>query len=133
MHNIDELIQFHHEGEYLDFKQEEYNDNNKPHLIKDILAFANANVKGDKYIIIGVQKKGNDITIFDIDSRYDSAHLQQYVHANITPELTIEYFPHLHAGKNLMILKIKSPLNQPYYDNKRCDLSQRRKSCIKSQ
>lgn len=118
MYDIDELIKYHHECDFLDFKQEEYNENNKPHLIKDILAFSNANIKGDRYIIIGVHKKDEDITLFNIESKFDSAHIQQYVHANITPELNIEYFPYTYDGYNLMVLIIKEPSELPYMTQK---------------
>jgi len=114
MHDIEELIEYYPEGEFLDFKREEYNEQSKPHLIKDILAFSNANVKGDKYIIIGVHKKDGGINLFNIDSKFDSANIQQYVHANITPELDIEYFPYAYKGHKLMVLKIKNPIQQPY-------------------
>ena len=114
MYSIEELIEYHNECEFLDFKQEEYNEQNKPHLLKDILAFSNANVEGNRYIIIGVHKKDGQIQLFNIDSKYDSAHIQQYVHANITPELAIEYTPFTHNGFNLMILTIKKPQDQPY-------------------
>ncbi len=114
MYDIDELIQYYQEGEFLDFKQEEYNENNKPNLIKDILAFSNANIKGDRYIIIGVHKKDGHTTLFNIESKLDSANIQQYVHANITPELTIEYSPYPYNGHNLMVLTIKEPTEQPY-------------------
>lgn len=117
MHRVEELIKYHHECDFLDFKQEEYNEQNKPNLIKDVLAFANANVAGDKYIIIGV-KKTNEITLFNIQSKWDSAQLQQYITKNITPDISIDYFPYQYKGHNLMILRINDPQAQPYFTKK---------------
>ena len=113
MHDIDDLIEFHNECEFLDFKQEEYNELNKPHLIKDVLAFANAAITGDRYIIIGVKKSDGHTELYNIESKLDSANIQQYVHANITPELSVEYTPHQYKGFNLMVITIKSPESQP--------------------
>lgn len=114
MHDIDDLINFHNECEFLDFKQEEYNELNKPHLIKDVLAFANAAITGSRYIIIGVKKNNGNTELFNIESKLDSANIQQYIHANITPELSIDYTPHQYKGYNLMVITINAPDLQPY-------------------
>ncbi|MCD8739692.1 putative DNA binding domain-containing protein [Mucilaginibacter roseus] len=118
MYSIEELIEFHNECEFLDFKQEEYNENNKPHLIKDVLAFANSPVKGDRYIVIGVKKKDGEIALFNIESNTDSAHIQQYIHANITPDIQVSYTSFSYKNFNLMILAIKNPGEQPYMTSK---------------
>lgn len=114
MYDINDLIEFHNECEFLDFKQEEYNELNKPHLIKDVLAFANAAIGGNRYIIIGVKKNNGNTELFNIESKLDSANIQQYIHANITPELSVDYTPHDYKGYNLMVITINTPDSQPY-------------------
>jgi len=114
MYEIDELIEFHNECDFLNFKQEEYNESNKPNVIKDVLSFANSHAIGDRYIIIGVKKNNGEISTFNIHSKMDSAHLQQYILSNITPELNIDYEPYNYQGKNLMILTVKNPDSRPY-------------------
>jgi len=118
MYEIDELMAYHFESEYLDFKREEYNDQNKPNLIKDVMAFANANTPGDKYIIIGVDKKGGETELIPIEPKLDSANIQQYIHDNIEPELDIAYFPYEFKGTQLMVLQIKDANSKPYFTSK---------------
>lgn len=131
MHDIDDLIEFHNECEFLDFKQEEYNELNKPHLIKDVLAFANAAIIGNRYIIIGVKKNDGVTELFNIESKLDSANIQQYVHANITPELSVDYAPYQYKGFNLMVITIQSPESQPYMVEK--DVSYKKGAvCLKA-
>ncbi len=115
MATIEELISYHNEGEYVDFKREEYNESNKANLIKDVLAFANADYDKDRYIIMGVYKtRDGDIELFETIAKYDSANIQQYIQAHIEPNLKIDYTPFNYEGKNLLILTIKSPNEQPY-------------------
>ena len=115
MPTIDEIIKYHFEGDYFDFKQEEYKKNKKHELIKDVLALANSDYEGDRFIIIGIHKKDkNTITAFDITDADDSAIIQQIIYENIKPELKIEYIPYEYDEKNLQVLTIKNPINQPY-------------------
>ncbi len=44
--NFYDLIRYHNEGENLDFKWEVYKDPKNSELIKDVLAFANAQTTG---------------------------------------------------------------------------------------
>ena len=92
MLDIDELIKYHHEGSNLDFKREEYRSENRGELAKDVLAMANAQTKGDRYIVIGITKKSNEeIIFFPVSRPEDSAHIQQYLKPKIFPELNISY------------------------------------------
>lgn len=118
MHKIEELIQYHNECEFLDFKIQEYTAKNKHSLIKDVLSFANANTVGDRYIIIGVSKKDGKITLNEIESQLDSANIQQMIHENIRPELGIEYTDFCYDNTNLMVLTVKEPLEKPYSTKK---------------
>ncbi|OCX51935.1 hypothetical protein BEL04_18205 [Mucilaginibacter sp. PPCGB 2223] len=113
--DIEELIRYYPEGPFLDFKFEEYKGQNKHELIRDVLAFANASIAGDRYIIIGVKKSGDDIVLNSIEKPSDPAHIQQYIHENIGPELEISYEPFLFENKQLMVLKIHGPNDQPYF------------------
>lgn len=118
VNDIDDLIRYHEESEFLDFKSQEYASSSKVNLIKDVMAFANAPSVGNKYIIIGVKKKDGNIETFDIQSQYDQASIQQTIHANITPEISIDYISHSYEGMNLMVIVIYSPTDQPYMINK---------------
>lgn len=114
MEDIAELIKYHQENEYLDFKLEEYVKAYFPALLIDVLSFANANYNGDRFIIFGVKKKDQDIVIQPIESKLDSANIQQLIRENITPELKVDYFPYDFEGNNLMVLQIHEPKEQPY-------------------
>lgn len=125
MRDITELIKYHNECEYLDFKSEEYTKNTMHNLVKDVLAFANADMIGDRYIIIGVHKKDGQIRLFNVESKLDSSNIQQKIHTYIHPEIKIEYFSYEYESRNLMILVVKSPDKQPYMMVK--DLSYKKK------
>lgn len=118
MYHIVDLIEFHNESEYLDFKLEEYTSAKSHILIKDVLCFANGAYHGDRYIIIGVKKKDGKVTLNNIESQTDSASVQQLIINNIYPELRIEYVPFEYKGINLMILVIKNPQERPYLTKK---------------
>jgi predicted HTH transcriptional regulator len=113
--DIQELIEDHNEGIYLAFKREPFHADNKPELIKDILAFANASYTGDRYIIIGISKTHEKLEIFPVNNPEHPASLQQYIHDNVTPELIVTYTPYNYKGNNLMIITISNTNEQPYY------------------
>lgn len=116
MENIDDLIQYEHENTRLDFKREEYIKDNYPSFLKDVIAMANAITNDDKFIIIGLKPKSSDDRGFKgIEAQLtDSATLQQLVHENIEPELSIDYFPYKFKEYKLGILRISNCNNPPY-------------------
>ena len=114
MDKFKEYIECHNEGPFLDFKREEYKSPKKYELLRDVLAFANAGVRGDKYVIIGVVKKDGEPKIFPVSDPADAANLQQYVLENIYPEVHITYEPYYYNGDQLMVLTIINPDNAPY-------------------
>ncbi|SHN26062.1 helix-turn-helix domain-containing protein [Mucilaginibacter sp. OK098] len=114
MDKIEELITYHKENEYLDFKEREYRKEGFASLIKDVASFANANYAGDRFIIIGIRKKDDDITAVAVENSMDSSRIQELVHSNITPEVNINYESYLFEGKTIMVLTINDPQNQPY-------------------
>ena len=112
--DLEDLINDHNEGNYLDFKKEDYPRDKKYELLKDIIAFANSEHIGDRFIIIGVNEKKEPREFFDIENPMDSASLQQFVSSNINPELDIDIFPYIHEGHNLAVIQIKNPVDKPY-------------------
>jgi len=114
MESIDELIKYNQEGEFLEFKLVEYRDEIRANLIKDVMALANAFHQGDRYLIIGLKKEGDDIRFNPIEKREDDAGIQQFIHQNIFPELSISYTLYKYEGNALALLTIKNPTDQPY-------------------
>ncbi|MCX2429619.1 hypothetical protein [Pedobacter sp. GR22-10] len=57
----------------LDFKREEYNEQNKEDMIKNMLAFTDADTEKDRYIIMGVEKINGKVTLSNVSAKYDSA------------------------------------------------------------
>jgi hypothetical protein len=53
MIELDDLIKFENESTSVDFKAKQYERNED--LLKDLIAMANANVAGDRHIIIGAK------------------------------------------------------------------------------
>lgn len=117
MNSIDDIIQYENESNYLDFKSIQYKKENYEDLITDLLAFANANVDGDKLIIIGIKKTpAGEITIIGIkqDEFIDSSVYQQIINENVEPDLNFDYTPYEYQGKILGLITIKNNNDKPY-------------------
>ncbi|HVW15220.1 MAG TPA: ATP-binding protein [Mucilaginibacter sp.] len=112
--DIEDIILYERECTYVDFKWEEYKGDNKGEFIKDIVAFANADYNGDRYIIIGLKKTATEINFNNIGNPEDGAAIQQRINAAIEPELNVTYCPYQYQGHNLVILTIKNPDKPPY-------------------
>jgi hypothetical protein len=111
---IEELVRFSNENETVDFKAEEYRKETFGDLVKDVLAFCNANVPGNRYIIMGVKKEKGEPVITPVEPALDAASIQQLIHENIYPEVRVDYDPYKFDGNNLMVLTIHEPGDQPY-------------------
>lgn len=95
------------ESNYLDFKEEQYIftkeqceknsrkleclEDYKSEFIKDILAMANSDCKGDAYILIGVREKNGKKELVGLDYLYDDAKIQQLVNSKVGDELIFKY------------------------------------------
>ncbi|HUP59943.1 MAG TPA: ATP-binding protein [Thermoanaerobaculia bacterium] len=115
MRRITELLR-QSESTTLDFKQTQYplagaTDEQKSELIKDILAFANANRTTDAYILLGVKEhKGRPATITGITEHLDDAHLQQLINTKTNRTVQFSYQALTVTGKTIGIIHI---LRQP--------------------
>ena len=117
MANLDDLINYEKEFTGLDFKRIQYDKKKHEDLIKDIMSMANADIEGDRYIIIGVDyKDSNDREIIEInkDEFVNSATYQQLIRDNIEPQIIFDYFSHEIDNKCLGIFKIIQCNDQPY-------------------
>lgn len=117
MRNLDDLIKYEKEYTGLDFKRIQYDKDKHEALIKDIMSMANADIGGEKYIIIGVEyKNSNEKVIIGIDKNkfINSSIYQQLVRDNVEPQIIFDYFPHEIDGKCIGIFKIFQCIEQPY-------------------
>lgn len=114
---FEDIIHYENEGTSLDFKQKQYDTSNCVNLLKDIMAMANADVVGDRFLIIGVDYKASgDRAIIGIaESKFvDDAVYQQVVRENIEPDINFSYKPVPFDGKLIGVFRIGPCLNQPY-------------------
>jgi hypothetical protein len=115
--NFDSIIEFENESSGVDFKAIQYDKKKHDLLIKDIIAMANADIEGERLIIIGIKHKpdgSREIQPIDKDSFVDSSVYQQLIRENIEPELSIEYTPYIFNNKLLGLFKINNCNDRPY-------------------
>jgi len=121
MTDIADLIQFENENTNLDFKAIQYKKDQFESFLKDILSFANAISREDKYIIIGVKHKSNgDRELLGIQEDFiDDATYQQLVDSNIEPHINFKYFPFEYNSKKYGVFKIFDCEHPPYMMKKK--------------
>ena len=119
MISIEDIIKYENENTSVDFKAIEYTKSKYVDLLKDIISMANADVFGDRFIVIGV-KFNSDTTrvILGLTQLTDSATIQQLVNENIEPEINIDYSPYEIDKKIIGVLKISGCSNPPYLAKK---------------
>lgn len=116
---VKEMIDCHQEGEYLDFKEDDYHKDNKEELIKDIVALANSHSDRNKYIIIGVIEDNNvckGIKGIDKNTIRDEAGFQQIVNTYIYENLIVNYNVVQIDGKDVLVIQIPvtNNANRPF-------------------
>ena len=117
---VKEMIDCHQEGDYLDFKEYDYQKEHKEELVKDILALANSHSIRNKYIIIGAVEENNAcIDLREIDTKQirDEAEFQQIINTYIYENLIVNYRI-LNIDGSLIMGYLKIPcisVNLPIY------------------
>ena len=112
------LNQTEHEG--LDFKKGLYVKTNFEDLLKDVLAMANAKIKGTRYIVFGVKEHVQQTKeLFEITNPIDAASYQELLLENIEPQIICNLTYIHYENKQLAILEIPEPTEQPYLLKKR--------------
>ena len=116
---VKEMIDCHQEGDYLDFKEYDYNKENKEELVKDVLAFANSHSIRNKYIIIGAIEENNICTgLRGIDKNKirDDAEFQQIINSYIYEDLVVNYKVVNVDGKDILVIQIpvENNANRPF-------------------
>ena len=114
---LHDLIENGYESNFLDFKTKMYPSKGKPDLLKDILAMANSNYLGKKYIIMGIQDDGvggKKTCGINPEEKVDSSNYQQFILNNIEPDLNFDLYYINYLGKELAIIEIGSSSDKPY-------------------
>ncbi|MEN6291604.1 MAG: ATP-binding protein, partial [Methanobacterium sp.] len=117
---FEDIIQFETESTYCDFKATQYSQDPSDKVrdfLVDIMAFANADIDTDRYIVIGIKHKNDVERLFlgiDKNKFSDPAIYQQIVHQNIEPDIDFDYLLFEYMGKYYGIFKIINCNQQPY-------------------
>jgi hypothetical protein len=117
MPDLENIIRHENEHSALDFKAVQYRKDAHEDLLTDVLAMANADVEGDRHIVVGVKHRPDGtrefLGIAPADF-VDPATYQQLVHANIEPEINLDYFGQEIGGVRVGVFKISGCTEQPY-------------------
>ena len=104
----------------LDFKREQYpfkkaSASDKSELLKDVLAFTNAQRYRTAYILIGVEevKIGQNV-IVGTDDHWDDAELHQFINSKTNRAAIFDYFPHQIRDQQIGVLRIPLQVRPVY-------------------
>lgn len=112
-----DIILHEAESTAVDFKATAYKPAANPEFIKDVLAMANANVSGDRYLIVGVKHypdNTRDILGVPPEDQLDDAGYHKAILDNIEPEIPFTYSYEEVEGKQVGVFRIHSVDDPPY-------------------
>ncbi len=104
-------------GPGIQFRKDAYGTEEIHRFLRDVIAVANAQVEGNRYIIVGVEHDGNAAaTGHDVDEKDFSGKppYQALVAEFIEPPIRIEYQPLMLDGKRVGIYEIFDCQDRPY-------------------
>lgn len=117
MADLKNLILYENENTGLDFKAIQYTREKYEDFLKDVLSMANADIEGDRFIVIGVKHRSTgerELLGVSREEFIDQANYQQLIRENIEPDISIEYFPFELEGKTYGIFHIPFCPDKPY-------------------
>lgn len=110
------------EKESLDFKRDQYpfdraSDTEKAHLLKDILAMANAWRREPAFILIGVEEvKGGRSKIIGVQNQLEDSNVQQFVNSKTNKPLQFKCSAYSAEGKSIGVIELPVLSEQrPFY------------------
>ena len=126
---IVELIENGIESDIIDFKQQYYHEAKKSEFIKDIISFANASSREDKYIVFGVSDATREI--IGINDIPDISNLNKLIRTYCDPFIEIDIEQLDIDGKRVGAIIVKSSnIQKPYVVAK--DFSFKDKICLRA-
>ncbi len=116
MANIEELVRFENENTALKFRARQYDSKCYDDFLIDVLAMANARIKGQRVIVLGVDADGRDRTIkgIKLKSPEYGKELSKLISEHIEPPVKIEYSMFAMDDKTLGLILIANCDDQPY-------------------
>ena len=110
-----ELIENGQETDFCDFKREFYHAAKKADMLKDILAFANSTIYGDKFIIFNIDDKTRQLCKMRMDTIPDVSEINGLLREYCEPHIGIELSCFLYKGENVAYIKISTDfMDKPY-------------------
>jgi len=104
-------------GPGVQFRKAAYGTKDIRRFLRDVIAVANAEVEGNRYIIVGVEHDGDTAkTVLDVDEREFSGKpaYQSLVAEFVEPPIRIEYQPLMLDEKRVGIFEIFDCRDRPY-------------------
>jgi len=104
-------------GPDIQFRKDAYGANGIHHFLRDVIAVANAQIEGSRYIIVGIEHDKNAArTVHDVDKKDFSGKppYQALVAEFVEPPIRIEYQPLTLDGKRVGIFEIFDCQDRPY-------------------
>ncbi len=110
-----ELIEYGQETDFCDFKRDFYHTAKKADMLKDILAFANSTIYGDKYIIFNIDDKTRQLCEMRIDTIPDISEINGLLREYCEPHIGVELNCFMYNGANVAYIKISADFNDKPY------------------
>ncbi|MBT2728566.1 ATP-binding protein [Bacillus sp. ISL-75] len=111
------LIESGYECEYIDFKAKHYPAKGATDLLKDIMAMANSQHQGSKFIIMGVKDdliEGRSIEGINKNDQVDPSTYQEFILNNIEPDIDMNIYYLNYQDKIIGVIEIQNTMDRPY-------------------
>ncbi len=103
------------ENEMFDVKREYYHENKKYSLIKDVLAFVNSPVIGDKFIVFNIDNDTFQLSSMDMNTLPDISDINTLLREYCEPNIAVELNKfHYNSGQVAYLKICGSNLDYPY-------------------
>lgn len=117
MNRLTKIVSSAAAGPGIQFRKDAYGMQGIHRFLRDVIAVANAQVDGSRYIIVGVEHDGHAAkTVHDVDEKDFSGKppYQALVAEFIEPPIRIEYQPLTLDGKRVGVFEILDCQDRPY-------------------
>ncbi len=115
MSTLEELIQSGSPGTPIQFRPQPYGSEGEAEFLRDLLAMANANVKGPRLIIIGVDPDATGAArVTGVNETDFKIPYEEIARRNIEPPVQVTYRPVGHGNSQIGIFQIADCQDRPF-------------------